>query len=77
MKDKLSLIENTKTNQFLYLGRWVDKKTFCAFVYDKNGQQQLAKTYDEFIQLTTSGIWFASKPQLKDRKSKDVVCANG
>lgn len=48
-------------DQFNYLGRWVDKSTFCAFVYDKNGQSKLAKNYDEFEDLTTSGIWYESK----------------
>lgn len=46
--------------QFLYLGRWVDKAGFRAFVYAKNGDQKLANSYDDFLGLTTSGIWFDS-----------------
>lgn len=52
---------NDHTNQFNYLGRWVDKESFCAFVYDKNGQSKLAKNYDEYEDLTTSGVWFESQ----------------
>ncbi len=47
--------------QFQYLGRWVDKEHFCAFVYDKDGNEKLAQNYNEFEKLTTSGIWFASR----------------
>ncbi len=49
--------------QFNYLGRWVDKSTFRAFVYDKNGEQKLAGSYQVFEELTGSGIYFASKPE--------------
>lgn len=64
-------IVNEHEGQFQYLGRWVDKGTFRAFVYDENGEQKLANTYDEFETLTTSGIWFESKLiASKDRKKK-------
>lgn len=53
-----------KVDQFLYLGRWVDKAHFCAFVYDKQGNEQLANNYQQFESLTSSGIWFASKPDI-------------
>ncbi|CAB4133971.1 hypothetical protein UFOVP265_58 [uncultured Caudovirales phage] len=62
--------------QFQYLGRWVDKSYFRAFVYDKNGQQKLANNYNEFESLTDSGIWFASKPEPEasnGRKRKDGI----
>lgn len=46
-------------SQFKYQGRWVDKKTFRAFVY--NGKEQkLANSYEEFIDLVGSGIWYES-----------------
>jgi len=57
--------------QFNYLGRWVDKHTFRAFVYSDKGDEKLANSYQEFISLTTSGLWYASKPNApKDRKPK-------
>lgn len=52
-----------KVEQFLYLNRWVDKANFRAFVYDKEGKQQLANSHKEFEALTSSGIWFATKPE--------------
>lgn len=52
-----------KVDQFLYLGRWVDKASFRVFVYDREGNSKLANSYKEFEDLTTSGIWFASKPE--------------
>lgn len=69
-----------KVDQFLYQDRWVNKAHFRAFVYDKKGDQKLANSYDEFEALTTSGIWFGSKPEaslVKDqRKQKDVALPN-
>lgn len=62
------------SGQFQYLGRWVDKSHFRAFVYDKSGNQKLANSYDEFESLTHSGIWFASKPEVSNgRKRKDGI----
>lgn len=58
-----SKVKTQKVDQFLYLDRWVDKAQFTAFVYDQKGNQKLAKSYKEFEDLTTSGIWFASKPE--------------
>ena len=60
-----------KDNQFLYLGRWVDKEYFTAFVYDKNGNEKLAQSYKQFEDLISSGIWYASKPE-KDVKEMDA-----
>ncbi len=53
-----------KAGQVEYLGRWVDRAHFCAFVYNKEGQR-LAKSYDEFSNLLASGLWFASKKLLE------------
>ena len=66
--------------QFDYLGRWVDIEHFRAFVYDAEGNQQLAGSYDEFLALTQSGIWFASRPEkpepAKEGGSKDAKCSD-
>lgn len=62
-----------KVEQFQYLGRWVDKQHFRAFVYDKDGKEKLANSCKEFEDLTASGIWFASKLEAEPpkRKKKD------
>lgn len=73
-KTDLKNIKDPHAGQFLYLDRWVDKETFRAFVYDKNCNEKLADSYQEFEELTTSGIWFASKPVPKERKPKDAIC---
>lgn len=61
------------SEQFLYLGRHVNKDYFRAFVYNENGEQKLANSYDEFEALMASGIWLAEKPQVSSnrRKHKD------
>lgn len=67
-------LKDIKDEQFLYLGRWVNKSTFRAFVYDKEGKQKLANSYDEFEKLTTSGIWFITKDDaLQKRKLKNDI----
>ena len=65
--------------QFQYLGRWVDKKHFRAFVYSKDGKEKLASTYEEYEDLVTSGIWFATKDEAstKREKPKYVALSNG
>ncbi len=62
-------------NQVLYVGRWVDKVHFRAFVYNEKGEQKLANSHPEFESLIASGIWFESKPEpsLKKDKKKDAA----
>ena len=72
--------KNVVADQVLYLGRWVDKKTFRAFVYNES-DQKLAKNYDEYSDLIQSGLWFSTKdavisdngaiPLKRVRKAKD------
>ncbi len=47
--------------QVLYKGRWVSREHFRAFVFNKEGQK-LAKSYHEFSNLISSGLWFQDKP---------------
>jgi hypothetical protein len=49
------------SKQVPYLGRWVDKEFFRAFVYKPDGSQKLARNYDEFKELIATGLWFDSK----------------
>jgi hypothetical protein len=60
-KDRIrNQLKETPGEQVLYLGRWVDKQTFCAFVYDVGGNEKLAKSYDEYQSLVGSGLYFAT-----------------
>lgn len=75
VKDK---IKSMHIGQVLYLGRWVDKKSFRTFVFDKKGEQKLAESYKEYEDLIATGLWFSEKKNPMDdpkaRKQKDVVC---
>jgi len=51
--------------QVPYLGRWVDKTHFRAFVYNEN-EQKLAGSWEEYEKLIASGLWFAEKPVIND-----------
>lgn len=50
------------SGQFEYLGRWVDKKHFRAFVYNESGEK-LAGSYEEYEKLISSGLWFSTKKE--------------
>jgi hypothetical protein len=64
--------ELSHEGQFEYLGKWVDKHSFRAFVYNEKGEEKLADTYKEFEDLTSSGIWYSSKDlTVKGRKPKN------
>ncbi len=62
--------------QVMYLGRWVDRELFRAYVYKIGGEKKLANSYQEFESLISSGIWVDSpknipKEEIKSpRKSK-------
>jgi hypothetical protein len=79
MNQELSRIKNSHVGQFQYLDRWVDKKNFRAFVYDRKGNEKLANSFDEFESLIASGLWFASKCIAHDkvRKPKNAVFSDG
>lgn len=73
---KVANPRNVITGQFQYLGRWVNKDQFRAYVYNDKGDQKLADSYHEYEQLISSGLWFAVKPEKivavsKERKPKD------
>jgi hypothetical protein len=46
--------------QVFYMGRWVNKDFFRAFIYDVNGAQKICNTYDDFELALGTGIWFES-----------------
>jgi hypothetical protein len=57
----MTVKNDSHEGQFLYLGRWIDKNTFRAFVYNDKGESRLATNYPEFENLTASGVWFPSR----------------
>ena len=59
--------------QVLYLGRWVSREHFRAFVYNNEGQK-LAKSYQEFSDLVSSGLWSAEKavPETKPEETNVI-----
>lgn len=83
-KEYMKHIKDDVKKQVMYLGRWVDKDLFRAFVYNIDGDKKLANSYYEFESLISSGIWFdsiqnISKEVIKSsRKSKhDTSISNG
>lgn len=64
--------------QFYYLDRWVDKKSFRAFVYNEKNETKLANSYDEFEHLISSGLWFEKIPELPQgkRKKNDITVSD-
>lgn len=76
-KPSLSGVKPKAEEQFLYLGRWVDKKGFRAFVYNKQGEQKLADSYQEFENLIASGLWFDVRQEVSPkRKNNDAAVSN-
>jgi hypothetical protein len=57
------------SEQVLYMGRWVDKKSFRAYVYNEK-TEKLANSYEEYEELVTSGLWFTEKPDASSKKGK-------
>lgn len=51
-----------KEYQVEYLGRWIDPTYFSAFVYTKSSQK-LVKSYQEYLDNISSGIWFPSRDE--------------
>lgn len=76
-------LKNNVEKQVMYLGRWVNREHFRAFVYRKSEgntiELKLAESYAEFESLIASGTWFDSTESIpkmgieKTRKSKHGV----
>ncbi len=62
--------------QVLYLGRWVSREFFRAFVYNSTGQK-MANSYQEFSDLISSGIWFADKLDINPTNVVDIKPKRG
>ena len=50
--------------QVKFLGRYIPKEHFRAFVYNKNNEQKLVDSWDEFEEAMSEGIWFAEKQKV-------------
>ena len=59
------------SGQFEYLGRWIDKKNFRAFVYG-NKESVLANSYEEYQKLISSGLWFPTKKESETLKPEEI-----
>ena len=57
--------------QVLYLGRWVPRDSFRAFVYNSSGQK-LCNSYDDYEKAISSGAWKA-EPREKLTIDCDVI----
>ena len=65
--------KNDVSEQVEYLGTWIEKKYFRAWVYSAT-DQKLAKTWDQFNELIKSGLWFATKEEtLAKEKEKAPI----
>lgn len=53
--------------QFLYRGKWVDKKHFRAFVYGDD-VSTVANSYEHYVELIATGLWF-DEPMKKEVKN--------
>lgn len=53
-----------------FKGRMVDKNQFRAFIFNSKGERHLAETYDEYIEMVSSGLWFDSLIEAQKIKPK-------
>lgn len=56
----------TPDNQIMYLGKWVSRDHFRAYVYNAT-DKKLANSYDEFKSLIESGLWFATQADVEPK----------
>lgn len=71
----MNQIKNKKSEDILYLGRWVSKDNFRVFVYDIKGNQKLANSYNDYQNLMANGLWFSSKEEAANQKGNKKYVA--
>lgn len=68
-----------------YQGKQVPREHFRVFVYNEKNEPKLANSYDEYLELTGSGLWFDEKAAITQKpkrvrpsraKPKQVTNAN-
>lgn len=57
------------TDQVEYMGKWVPRVHFRAFVYSPHAEK-LACSYEEYEELIASGSWFSTKEDALKFKAK-------
>lgn len=57
-------VKKKDLHQVEYLGRWVDRESFRAFVFNRDGQK-LARNWTEFQEMIASGLWCARKEDIE------------
>jgi hypothetical protein len=67
-KDKK--LKDIKELQFQYMGRWVSKEHFRAFVYNEKGDQKLAESYNDYQNLIASGIWYDTQKLAEEAEKR-------
>lgn len=63
-------------DQILYLGRWVSREHFRAFVFNSTGQK-LANSYEEFSEMISSGVWFTEPNDVHPDNVVDIKPKRG
>lgn len=56
----------------VYKGRKVPRQLFRTFVYDKDNNERLVKSWDEFNDAVNSGLWFVDKNDKNDKNVKSL-----
>jgi hypothetical protein len=64
--------QNNLTDYVEYLGKMVPREHFRVFVYSQDGKQKLVNSWNEYQEAIGSGMWFAEKQPLKQRKKERV-----
>lgn len=63
---------NNINDYVIYLGKAVLREYFRAFVYSDDGNQLLVNSWKEFQDAIGSGLWYAEKQPLKQRKRERI-----
>lgn len=63
----MNQLKNSDIPQVLYQGRWVNREHFRVFVYNGEGQK-LANSYDEYMNLISSGLWWNTKEEVDPKE---------
>ena len=53
----------------IYKGKHVPREHFRVFVYNKDNEKKLANSYDEYLELTSTGMWFDEKADITISKA--------
>lgn len=59
-------------DQDIYMGRWVDREHFRAYVYNAT-DKKLANSWDEYKDLIATGLWFDEKPVVAEKTKRKLT----